>query len=85
MNEQKERKSSYTKGQRIFAMMGVILLVLLYLITLIAGLTTSPAAPALFKASLGASIMLPIVFWLYIRFAKFFMERDRAKYTKEED
>jgi uncharacterized protein YqhQ len=68
--ETKQEKSSYTKGQRIVAMIGVIFLLALYVITLIAGITTSPQAPELFKMSLGASILLPIMFWLYIRFVK---------------
>lgn len=62
--------SSYPKGARIIAMAGAVLLVLMYIITLIAALTTSPASGALFKACLGGSILLPIMLWLYIRFAK---------------
>ena len=84
--EQKEEKkvfrSSYTKGQRIIAMVGVIILLLLYLVTLISAITTSPRTPELFKMCVGASILLPIMFWLYIRFAKLFMEHDREKYGK---
>ena len=80
--EDKEFRSSYTKGQRIVAMVGVIVLVALYLVTLVAAITTSPAAPELFKMCIGASILLPIMFWLYIRFAKLFMERDREKLRK---
>ena len=80
--EEKEFRSSYTKGQRIVAMVGVILLLALYLVTLVAAITTSPTAPELFKMCIGASILLPIMFWLYIRFAKLFMERDREKLRK---
>lgn len=64
------RASSYPRGVRITAMAGVVLLVLLYIVTLIAALTTSPASGGLFKACLGASILIPIMLWLYIRFAK---------------
>lgn len=72
MEEKKKPKSSYTKGQRICALIVAVLLLALYVITLIAGITTSPAAPELFKMSLGASILLPILFWCYIRFARLF-------------
>ena len=84
--EEKGRRSSYTKGQRIFAMIAVILLLAMYVITLIAGITTSPAAPELFKMSLGASILLPIMLWLYIRFGKMFMPSrdDRDSVESEE-
>ena len=69
-NEQKTPTSSYPRGVRIFAVAGVVLLVLLYIATLIAALTTSPTSGGLFKACLGASILIPIMLWLYIRFTK---------------
>lgn len=62
--------SSYPKGARIIAAAAAVLLVLMYIVTLIAAFTTSPAAGGLFKACVGGSILLPIMFWLYIRFAK---------------
>lgn len=65
-----EPKSSYPKGARIIAAVGAVLLALMYVVTLIAALTTSPASSGLFKACLGGSILLPIMLWLYIRFAK---------------
>lgn len=65
-----EPKRSYPKGVRIMAAVGAVLLVLMYVVTLIAALTTSPASSSLFKACLGGSILLPIMLWLYIRFAK---------------
>ena len=77
--EEKQFQSSYTKGQRIVAMIGVIFLLALYVVTLISALTTSPATPELFKMCIGSSILLPIMFWLYIRFAKLFIDRDRKK------
>lgn len=73
-------KSSYTKGQRIVAMAGVVFLLGLYLVTLIAGITTSNQAPELFQMCVGSSILLPVMFWLYIRFAKLFSDRDRQRY-----
>lgn len=81
-SEEKEFRSSYTRGQRIAAMVGAILLVLLYIVTLISAITTSPATPELFKMCIGASILLPIMLWLYIRFAKLFMEHDRKHFGK---
>lgn len=75
MNEMREEpKSSYPRGARIIAGVGVVLLVLMYIITLIAALTTSPASSGLFKACLGGSLLLPIMLWLYIRFAKLWTE-----------
>ena len=68
--EKRTPRSSYPKGARIIAAVGACLLVLMYIVTLVAALTTSPASPGLFKACLGGSILLPIMLWLYIRFAK---------------
>lgn len=68
-------KSSYPKGARIIAGAGAVLLVLMYLVTLVAALTASPSSGALFKACLGGSILLPIMLWLYIRFAKLWSQK----------
>lgn len=68
--EDQQVKSSYPKGARVIAMAGAVLLVLMYIVTLVAALTTSPASAGLFKACLGGSILLPIMLWLYIRFAR---------------
>ena len=81
--EKEKFESSYPKGVRIAAIIGVIFLVALYIVTLIAGITTSKAAPELFKMCIGSSILLPILFWLYIQFAKSFMNRDRENIKKE--
>lgn len=70
ITENSKQESSYPKGVRVTALVGAILLVLMYIITLIAAITTSPTAGGLFKACLGGSILLPIMLWLYIRFAK---------------
>lgn len=67
--------SSYPRGARIIAAVGAVILVLMYLITLVAALTASPASSGLFKACLGGSILLPIMLWLYIRFAKLWTDR----------
>ena len=83
MNEENKPKSSYTKGQRIAAMIGVILLLVMYIVTLISALTTSPNTPALFKMCLGASVTLPIIFWFYIRITKYFIDKSKDEARKE--
>lgn len=54
------------KSKRILAMIGVILLLLLYLITFIAGITSNPNSANLFKACLFATIVIPILLYAYI-------------------
>lgn len=75
MNEENKPKSSYTKGQRIAALIGVVVLLVMYIITLVSALTTSPNTPALFRMSLGASIFLPILFWGHIVLWKLFTDK----------
>ena len=80
--EEKKAKSSYTKSQRVAAVVCVILLLSLYVVTLIAAVTTSPKAPALFKMSLGSTLFLPILFWFYLCIIRYFMERDKKNLKK---
>ena len=72
--ENKSFKSSYTKGQRVVAGIGVGFLVLLYLV---AALTTSETAPELFRMCIMSTIFLPIVFWLYIRISSYYIDKGR--------
>lgn len=80
-----KRKSSYTKGQRIVALAAVVLLIGMYLVTLFAAIFTSPAAPELFKMCIGSTILLPIMFWLYIQFWKMFTKRPELPGEKEKN
>lgn len=80
----KKKNGSYPKGVRIAALAGVALLLLLYGVTLVAGLTTSSASPELFTACLGASILLPILLWCYIFLAKAWTQKNQ-KMTGEDD
>lgn len=67
MSEQNSPKTSkYTKGQRIAALICVILLVLLYLITLLFAILDFDGSDRLFAVSLMATIGVPILLWIYI-------------------
>ena len=48
------------KLKQILALTGAVLLVCMYLATLIFALVDSPAAPGLFKASVAATILIPV-------------------------
>lgn len=56
----------YSKKQRIAALIGIILLVALYIITLISALFSFPGSQKLFFISLFATIAVPILIWLYV-------------------
>ncbi len=54
------------KGKRILAMAGVIILAGMYVVTLIAAVLATPAAIDLFKASLLATLVIPILIYVYL-------------------
>lgn len=62
-------------SRRIAALVGVILLVLMYIATLIAAITDSSASGHLFALSLFASFALPILIWIYTWLFQKYKER----------
>lgn len=60
------KQSKYTKAQRIFAMTGVILLVLLYMCTLIFALLKNDYSRQLFTASIAATIAIPLMIHFFM-------------------
>ena len=75
--KESKKKESYPKSIRIFAIVCAILLALMYIITLVTALFTSEEAPHLFRMCFGATILLPIMLWLYIRFYKLTKRKDQ--------
>lgn len=59
-------KSKYTKSQRILAITGVIILVLLYLCTLIFACLKNEYAKHLFIASLASTIAVPLIIHFFL-------------------
>ena len=58
------------KSKRILALIGAILLVCMYACTLIFALTGSPASTGLFRASVAATILIPVLLYAYILVAR---------------
>jgi len=54
------------KMKRIVALIGVILLLSLYALTIVGALTASPNSAALFQASIYSTIVVPIMLYAYI-------------------
>lgn len=61
-----ENKKKRPKGQRIIAIVGVVLLAALYLITLISAIFTTPATQGLFKACLFSTVAVPFMIYGYM-------------------
>ena len=56
----------YSKKQRIAAIFGIALLLLLYLVTLICAIFNFDGTGRLFQACLFATIAIPILIWIYV-------------------
>ena len=53
------------KGKQILAIIGIILLVLLYLSTLICAIIDRTETMRLFQASVMATVIIPVLLWAY--------------------
>ena len=58
------------KAKRILALLGVIVLVAMYVITLFLGLTASPATKGMLTASLMCTILIPILLYAMMLVAR---------------
>ena len=52
--------------KRIAAIIGIVLLILLYLLTLVLAILDSSATGQMFMVSLTATMVVPIMIWIYI-------------------
>lgn len=69
MSDNQEKNSQHKRkitSKQVVAMIGVILLVAMYLITLIVAIFDQDASGRLFQACLVATIAIPLLIWLYI-------------------
>ena len=67
----------YTKLQRIFAIVGVILLLLLYIVTLICAVFATPATLPLFKACILSTVLIPLMIFGYIKIGRILTRRSK--------
>ena len=71
MEENKEKETKLKKIKRMLAFTGIILLLGLYAATLITSFMASPAAHALFIASLVCTGFIPVAIYIFIWLLKF--------------
>ena len=53
------------KVKRILAIIGIVLLVSLYVITIILALTDDPSTMNAFRASVYCTVLIPVLIWAY--------------------
>ena len=84
-NKNANKEITYTrpKSHRVLAWICIVILVAMYVVTLVAAFSGAGSTSALFMMSLGSTVVLPGLLWLYIRFWKFSMGRDRKTFDAE--
>lgn len=65
-NNTENRPKRKLTSKQLVAMLGIVLLVLLYLVTLIAAFTDHSAQKSLFRICLFATVAIPLLIWIYI-------------------
>lgn len=71
------------KIKRILALLGVFLLIAMYLCTLIFALIDSPAVFGLLKASIAATILIPVILYGLLMVTR--LLKDDSKDNSEDD
>lgn len=66
-------------SKRIFAIIGIVLLVGLYVFTLIAAIMARPEKSELFTVALYSSVVIPCLIFVYARTYDFFKARGEKK------
>lgn len=66
------------RTKQIFAITGVVLLVGMYLITLILALVDNPHTFDLFKISIGMTILIPVLLWIYLAMFRYIEQRRQS-------
>ncbi len=70
--------------KRILAIIGILLLVSLYVITLVLALTDDPHTMSAFRASLYCTFLVPVLLWTYTFIYKL-LKNNYGKHPSEED
>ncbi len=73
------------KLKRIFALAGVVILIGLYLITFILGLTASPATNDMLMAAIACTVIIPCLLYGMILIANVLGSRRETFHEEEED
>ena len=75
-----------SKNKQIAAIICIVLLVLIYVATLVVSLLDFPNSDRLFAVCLGATMGLPILFWMYVAlYGKFTQKNTFADLFPKDD
>lgn len=85
-NQTEHNKNKKRTPKQLIALVGVILLALLYVVTFILAIVDNSASGKLFMTSFVATALLPIILWIYTWiFGKMTGKKTIADFHPEED
>lgn len=67
--------------KRIFSILGIVILVGMYILTLIFALFDNPHTFSCLKISVGLTILIPVLLWIYITMYKFLTRKKESNDT----
>ncbi len=73
------------KAKQVLAILGIILLVSLYFITLFCAVTDSTATMQVFMASVFATVVIPVLIWAYTFIYRLTRNKDEKEEEKKQD
>lgn len=73
----------YQKIKRILALAAVVIIALLYIVTFVLSLIQSEQASELLRLSLVATVVLPVLLYLYLWLFRLFAGRDKDENEEE--
>jgi|GEM_PF-851313 len=68
-------KSRWSKGQRIVALLAILLLIAMYILAFISALMATPGHAQMFRLCIGLTIAVPIFAWILIYAIGFYSRR----------
>ena len=71
------------KVKQILAIIGIVLLVSIYVITLVLALTDDPNTMTVFRASLDSTFLIPVLIWAYTFIYKLLKNNYGSKLSKD--
>lgn len=73
------------KSKRILAIIGIVILVGLYVVSLISAFFATEASATLFKVSIFSTIIIPILIYIYMMLCRVFRPKDNNNAQQEDD
>ncbi len=73
------------KIKRTASIVGIVLLVSMYIISLITAIFASEHAPGMFLASIFCTVVIPILVYIFITLIKIVYQKNSPSYPEEEE